>query len=133
MNIGEKIKYLRIKNKLTSKEFSKIINVSTSALSLYENGKRQPKLDLILEISDFFNVSTDYLLGTTENGNDLAEKKEIDFSNVLENILMMLNEDCSFVFNGKKMDNNSFLIFKNSMNLLAENMKIIVDSKWYIT
>lgn len=130
MDIGEKIKYLRLNSNLTSKELSKILNISASALSLYENGKRQPKLDLIVKISDYFNVSTDFLLGVTNHTIKLNGNDEIDFSNVLEDILILLNENKPFVFNGKKMDKISCLIFKNSMNMLAENMNIVVGNKW---
>lgn len=129
MDIGEKIKYLRLNSNLTSKELSKILNISASALSLYENGKRQPKLDLIVKISDYFNVSTDFLLGVTNHTIKLNGNDEIDFSNVLEDILILLNENKPFVFNGKKMDKISCLIFKNSMNMLAENMNIVVGNK----
>ena len=38
------------------------LNISREALSHYENGKRQPSLDLLLKMSDYFNVSINYLI-----------------------------------------------------------------------
>ena len=38
------------------------LNISREALSYYENGKREPSLDLLLQMSKYFNVSIDYLI-----------------------------------------------------------------------
>lgn len=129
MNIGEKIKYLRLNNKITSKELSKILDISASALSLYENGMRQPKLELIVKISELFNVSTDFLLGVTEYPKPLDHNKEIDFHKVLEDMLMVLNQKYSICYNGKKMDKDSFLVFKSSLNMVLSNMNILMNSR----
>jgi len=36
--------------------------ISREALSYYENGKRSPDIDMLLKLSDYFNVSIDYLI-----------------------------------------------------------------------
>ena len=41
---------------------SKIIGVSESTMSLYENGKHEPDYTTIIKIADYFKVSLDYLL-----------------------------------------------------------------------
>jgi len=38
------------------------LNISQEALSYYENGKREPSLALLLEMSEYFNVSVNYLI-----------------------------------------------------------------------
>ena len=38
------------------------LNISREALSHYENGKRQPSLELLLKMSEYFNVSINYLI-----------------------------------------------------------------------
>ena len=38
------------------------LNISREALSHYENGKREPSLTLLLKMSDYYNVSVDYLI-----------------------------------------------------------------------
>ena len=38
------------------------LNVSREALSYYENGKRSPDIQMLLKLSDYFNVSIDYLI-----------------------------------------------------------------------
>ena len=38
------------------------LNISREALSYYENGKRSPDVDMLLTLSNYFNVSIDYLI-----------------------------------------------------------------------
>lgn len=58
-----KLKELRKRKKIKAKELAKAINVSESAISLYENGKREPDSQTLLKIANFINVSIDELLG----------------------------------------------------------------------
>ncbi len=61
------IRILRKEKNITMKQLGKMIGVSESAVSQYENGKRQPDIDTLIKIADFFNCSMDYLLRRTEN------------------------------------------------------------------
>ena len=38
------------------------LNISREALSYYENGKREPSLSLLVEMSEYFNVSINFLI-----------------------------------------------------------------------
>ena len=38
------------------------LNISREALSYYERGKRNPDLNMLIRLSDYFNVSIDYLI-----------------------------------------------------------------------
>ena len=60
MNIGNKIKELRVKNKVTQEELAKVLQISTQAVSKWENGG-SPDLELVPSIATYFNVTTDYL------------------------------------------------------------------------
>lgn len=64
------IRELRKKQNISMKELGLSIGVSESTVSLYENGKRQPDYDTLIRIADYFNVSTDYLLGHTCTQNE---------------------------------------------------------------
>ena len=77
-----RIKELRQKNNLTLRGLGKEINMSSSRISQYETGKREPKLETWNKLAVFFNVSVPYLQGIDEEIYDLkfATKKEaIDF------------------------------------------------------
>lgn len=63
MTIGERIIEVRKGEGLNQVEFSKKIGLTKQTVSNYETGTRQPGLDIILKISEVFNISTDYLLG----------------------------------------------------------------------
>lgn len=124
METSEVIRNLRIKNNLSSKELSKILNISESSVSLYESGKRKPSLGLIIKIADYFSVSTDYLLGITqkENENNIAEK---DFSMLLENIVYFLEKSDYILYDGKIVSKTLTLILRNYLAGILENMKLL--------
>lgn len=124
METSEVIRNLRTKNNLSSKELSKILNISESSVSLYESGKRKPSLDLLIKIADYFSVSTDYLLGISdkENENNMAEK---DFSMLIENIVYFLEKSDYIVYDGKIVSKTLTLILRNYLAGILENMKLL--------
>lgn len=61
--IGEKIRYLRTENKINQKELIQILGISHASLSAYENGNKLPSLDVLIKITQYFNVSLDWLCG----------------------------------------------------------------------
>ena len=65
MDLGSKIKELRIEKGITQKKLAKLLHVSPSTLSCYENNRYEPPLYILCAIADLFGVSTDYLLGRT--------------------------------------------------------------------
>ncbi|HAQ39855.1 MAG TPA: XRE family transcriptional regulator [Clostridiales bacterium] len=128
MKTGEKIRYLRTKNNITSKELSKILDISESSISLYENGKRTPSIELIIKIANFFNVSTDFLLGVSNNPIKVSQyDSEIDFSEILEDIITFLNTQNYVVFDGKDVEGNMVLILKKNLNCVLENMRLLIN------
>ena len=66
-----RLKELRLKKGLTQKELAQKLNMQNTAISKYELNQRKPDTETLLEISKFFNVSVDYLLGRTD-------KKELE-------------------------------------------------------
>lgn len=57
------LRKLRKQKNLTMKELGDILHLSESTISLYENGKREPDHSTIKQITDYFSVSADYLMG----------------------------------------------------------------------
>ena len=56
------LKEIRKKKKYTQQKVAFDLNISRECLSYYENGKRQPSLELLVLMSKYFNVSIDYLI-----------------------------------------------------------------------
>jgi transcriptional regulator with XRE-family HTH domain len=64
---GDRLRELRDEKKMTQGDLGILINVKPSAINRYENGKREPDSDKLDFFSKYFNVTTDYLLGCTED------------------------------------------------------------------
>lgn len=69
VNMGEKLKALRLEKKMTQKQVADIIGLAISAVSSYESGSRYPSYDVLVQLSRIFHVTTDYLLGVTDKRN----------------------------------------------------------------
>mgnify|MGYP003370866330 FL=1 len=61
----KRLKELREQKNLTQAQLSKFLNISASTIGMYEQGRRFPDENLLKHISQYFNVSIDYLLGLT--------------------------------------------------------------------
>ena len=66
-NLGERIKQLRLDNKMTQNALSKQLFVSDKVISKWEKNKSIPDVDILLELSEIFHVSIEYLLTGKEN------------------------------------------------------------------
>ena len=56
------LKNARKQRKLNQQKVAMDLCISREALSYYENGKREPSLALLVQMSDYFNVSINYLI-----------------------------------------------------------------------
>ncbi len=63
MEIGLRIKELRKERSISQDELAKALRVGRTTVTRWETGKYYPSLDEVVNISNFFNVSTDFLLG----------------------------------------------------------------------
>lgn len=64
--LNENIKRLRLSRGLNQVEFAKIMGVSKQCVSNWENDNVMPSIEMLCKIADFFNVTTDYILGRNE-------------------------------------------------------------------
>ena len=67
MNVGNRIKELRIKHDLTQKELAKEINTTQTNIGRWEKNLNDPAASFIIRLADFFQCSTDYLLGREDD------------------------------------------------------------------
>ncbi len=53
---------IRKKKKLSQLKVAMDLSISREVISYYENGKRSPDIDMLVNLSNYFNVSIDYLI-----------------------------------------------------------------------
>ena len=58
-----RLREIRKQHNITMKKLGELIGVTESAISMYENGKREPDLQTLCKLADALNVTTDELLG----------------------------------------------------------------------
>ena len=106
-----RLKELRNKANITQKELAESINTSQQNIAFYEKGERKPKHDMVEKLANFFNVSTDYLLGKTDFPDlDL----EVDIDTAIDN---------SVAYDGKPITDNDREIIKDFLKEYFANKK----------
>ena len=106
---GYRLKQLREDMKLKQDELADALSISPSAVGMYERDERDPNDELTLKIANFFNVSTDYLLGNSDI------KRPITL-NLTEN-------DIKFIQNIKKLDETNKMIIRNTIDALFDKQE----------
>lgn len=100
-----RLKLLREERGLFQKDIATLLNVSIPAVNQYESGKRDMSTETVVKLAEYFGVSTDYLLGKSDNRNSdvpiskipilgtvkagydwLAEENIVDYITLKENI-----------------------------------------------
>lgn len=60
--LGPRIAALRHRSKMSQSELARQLGISASAVGMYEQGRREPSLDILVTMAEIFGVTTDYLL-----------------------------------------------------------------------
>jgi len=98
--LNKRLKQLRQNKNLLQKDVAAALKISTSSYGFYEQGARTPDNDMLNRMADFFNVSTDYLLGRTDIQNtpeivafhkntpgDFTEEEKDEIDNFIQYII----------------------------------------------
>ena len=82
------IKNLRLEKKLTQEDLAKVLNLSVSTISMYETGSREPDISTIKNMAEYFNVTSDYLLGLSSNRhfNIVSVNSQTDMTSYLKSL-----------------------------------------------
>ena len=64
------LKKIRKKKGYSQLKVAMALNISREALSYYENGKRNPDIEMLVKMSEYFNVSIDYII----TGKEFSDK-----------------------------------------------------------
>jgi transcriptional regulator with XRE-family HTH domain len=74
---SERLRTLRKEKKMTMEDLAHIIGVGKSTISSYESDLRRPKKETLIHLSDIFEVSTDYLLGLSDDRTRKEDSKDL--------------------------------------------------------
>lgn len=74
--IGERLRYLRMANRLTQREVADILKIHRTTYAYYETGRSNPDLETLTALSRIFGVSIDFLVTGTDN-----EKRKVVMDN----------------------------------------------------
>lgn len=74
--IGDRLKLLRNEKGILQRELAEKLNITQQTISLYESNSREPDNETLIKIADFFNTTTDFLLGRTDQRTPPEQKKK---------------------------------------------------------
>ena len=75
MNIADRIQYLRKQKGYSQEELADKVGVSRQAVSKWESEQTTPDLEKVIAMSELFEVTTDYILGrTNDSGRSLRDR-----------------------------------------------------------
>ena len=61
-----RLRLLRHESNLSQQDLAKILGISKSSINMYERGEREPGLETLEAIADFFNIDMAFLLGKSD-------------------------------------------------------------------
>lgn len=120
MGFKELFKKLMDRNETNQTELAKYVGYTPQTVSKWYTGKTEPDSKTLKKIANYFNVSTDYLLGNNESVDTIdEEQKEIDMlcKLLIKNGFMKENEDLT----NKELD--------KLMKFVSANKEFLKDSK----
>lgn len=128
---GKRVKLLRNEKHLTGEEFGKIFNVTKVAVSNWESGRRFPEQTILTKIADYFNVTTDYLLGrTNERTFTLRDEKSIqkDLKKIMEEF--KTGEAGPVYYDGVEFESDELELIENAMQTALKIAKLKNKEKY---
>lgn len=95
--VGDRIRKLRLQHKLSQKELALKTGVSIATIKNWENDSADPCLENIRTLSSIFNVTTDFLLGQ-------SEQQQLYHNELEEEDIILLNAMIQYMVNQKHRD-----------------------------
>lgn len=110
-NIGYRISELRKQAGMSQFQLAKVLDIATSTLGMYETGKREPSLKVMNRIANYFNVTTDYLLGRLDKKDDDAKTADIE------------DDDVIFTYEGRQIPKEDLELIRRIMRGTRNDIK----------
>ena len=103
---GSRLKDLRNERKLTQDDLGKLLNVSGKTIGTWERDSRQPNIESINKLASIFGVTTDYLLGNSDEKKsqkyyELSDKEKNDIAIQAERLMVGIESGHNLNFYGE--------------------------------
>ena len=132
--VASRLRIARENKTLSKTEVAKALNIATSSMTYYEQGKAIPSIDKLYALADYYGVTMDWLCGRV-NKNDAVLKTEFDVAEVLlaalqfEGIELDVSDEEVDVFNKIEVAKfaltspflNKFFVNRFYLNRIKEN------------
>lgn len=128
---SERLKELRLEADMKQLELAKILGISASTIGMYEQGRRFPDQEILLKIANFFDVTTDYLLGRTDNPKLTAkDKKSIqkDLKQIIDDF--KTGQAGPVFYNGEELSEHDLGVLEEGMELILQTIKLKNKEKY---
>ena len=119
MTFGERLYELRKNKNISQEELAELLDVSRQSISKWENDKAYPEMTRLLFMSDYFDVSLDYLMRGIEETEEAQDTQEANIDYKTKNMLMIWN---SFISNLSNKQRNMLII----LYILLVGVSIVV-------
>ncbi|SHJ71351.1 Helix-turn-helix [Anaerobranca californiensis DSM 14826] len=106
----KRLRELRKEKKINQLKLAMDLNITQASISKYEMGKREPSLEVLEKLSDYFGVSTDYLIGKTN------VRKNLDVKSLKE-------DEINLVIKYQQLTDKEKEMVQNYIDFLKENRK----------
>lgn len=77
LNFSAALSELRRQRNLSQRQVAADLGVSQALLSHYENGLREPRLDFVVKVCDYYDVSADFILGREDRSAHARRAEEL--------------------------------------------------------
>lgn len=126
--LQDRLRELRKSNKYSQEDIANKLNISTSAYGFYEQGKSIPNANTLLFLANLYNVTTDYLLGRSDNPK-LTQEEEKDVYKKFEELKDSLENTDDLMFCGEILDDETRELLLSSLKNTILTSKIIAKER----
>jgi transcriptional regulator with XRE-family HTH domain len=135
-----RIRLIRRQKDISGTKVAEMLGISAQYYYDIEKGKRNLSAEMAARLAEIFGVTTDYLLGRTDNPNDksnwdsklpgLTEKDELDIAKDLQRIMDNLESREGLMFDGEPMDEETKELIRISLENSMRLAKRIAKKKF---
>ncbi|RKJ69381.1 XRE family transcriptional regulator [Butyricicoccus sp. 1XD8-22] len=120
-----KLKHIRERANISRDQLADYLNVSYSTVANYETNERQPDLNTLKKIAEFFNVSIDYMLDVPYTTEHIMN----DISVYFEAIKSIVKDSKDVYFNSNTLSNTSKEFVLESIEFISGQIVNINDGE----